>query len=256
MDFYTNVTVVALIVTAIGVFLGPLFAERNKKINERRNSHFNKIKDDCLKPVIGSIDNLLWDHFTISENPYNYEGILQHKEFLSKGITDIKLWYSLIGHASTGDHALNQLLYDDLQIHFSKLKESIDDAQKFLNEKCHDYEMKRIELVIKLFVMLGPKIKSMSEQNQAKIERAVSVALLCIFDYDKSFWPNYYIAASSDGTLKIVQEAIDNNEEIKNLGNEVKEIHDKSKSKLLQLRSELGKLIEYEGELKGKCSYI
>src|SRR5437899_12752926 len=117
MDFNTNITIGALLVTAIGVFLGPLLAERKKKLNERKNSHFNKIKVECLKPLITSVNRLIWDHFTLKENTYNYQSALQHREFFNSGLTNIKLWYSLTRNATNPDLPLNELLYDDLQTH-------------------------------------------------------------------------------------------------------------------------------------------
>lgn len=257
MDFYTDVTLAVLVVTAIGVFLGPLLAERKKKLNERRNSHFNKIKNECLKPLIASITETLWNNFTLREANYNYQSSLQHKDYLNSGLTDIKLWYSLTRNVNRPDLTLNNLLCDDLQNHFPELKESIDEVQKFLDTHCREYEIKRNELVIKLFEILESKIRYTDVQQQNnEIGMVVCTALFCVLDYDRSYWPNYYNITNSNGTLKIIRETIDNQEEIKSLGKVVKSIHDKARSKLPHLQIEMEKIIDYERDMKGKCNYI
>jgi hypothetical protein len=256
---YSIIISIASLAVAISVavinYRNPRKTEKIKSTSQARQIHFEKIKTDCLQPLIHGIDEVS-NTFRLSEDlRYSKQGTLDHKKRLENDTTlDLKLWVSITNQAWDGTHYLDKLLYEDLKNHYPAIPKEIETVQKFLDEKYPNYEKKRTDLVIKLFDVLEESGKFQGDQNRIII--AVNVALLLLFNYDRGHWPNLYNVSSSDDTLTIINEIISTQPNISELGIWMKDLSQKSLSMLSELRLAIGKIIRFEGELKGTCSYL
>jgi hypothetical protein len=250
-------SIASIVISGIAVVIAwrsPRKSEEIKSTKRARQIHFDKIKQNCLEPLVIGINNVE-NQFHIDESTrYNKQSVLDLKNDRELNeVLDVKLYVSITNHAY-GSYTLDTVLYNDLNNHYPELKKQIETVQKFLDDNYPSYNKKQTELVLRLFDKLEKPINA-QENEQNKISMAVTTALLCIFKDDKKYWPNLYNVASKNGTLPTIKEII-NQSEITELGNPLKEISAKSRSLLSDLRNSVNQIIRYEGELQGKCNYL
>lgn len=228
-------------------------AEDVKSAKQARHSHFNRIKNRCILPLLEGIRNVERLFYVDEMTRYDKQQLLRQEQEGGTDIAYLKLWVSITNNAYGIDQPFERLLYVDLKNHYPELKDKFDTVQKFLDDNYPVYYKKRIELIFKLFAALEKS--NTGKEDQSKISVAVTVGLLTILDYDKMNWPNLFRVSSNDGTLELIKDII-KQKEISELGNLMKEITAKSLSMLSDLRDSLDKLVKFEGELKGDCGYL
>ena len=259
MDTSLAFSIASIAISGIAIVIAwrsPYRSEKIKTTSQARQTHFDKIKKNCLELLVNGVDNII-THFRIDEfGLYGKQSLLSLKNDRELNETlDVRLWISITTQAYGNEMvSLDHMLYNDLDNHYPEIKTKIETVQKYLDENYPAYYEKFNDLVLKLFDVLEDSIK-IQENEQNKINMAVTVALFNIFDYDIKRWPNLYHVTSKNGTLSTIREII-HQSEISELGRQLKEVSEKSTLLLSDLRNSLSQIIRYEGELKGQCTYL
>src|SRR5438128_2567730 len=58
-DIVAFIGVVAAVITAIGVFIGPNLAERARRKEEARKAHLANLRTRCIMPVVAGAESLI-----------------------------------------------------------------------------------------------------------------------------------------------------------------------------------------------------
>ncbi|MGA2664791.1 MAG: hypothetical protein ABSF83_07600 [Nitrososphaerales archaeon] len=255
-DTIAIVTLATGLITAIGVFAGPYFAESLRSSRIARRDHYIKIKQGCLKPLADSIGELLTKSIRPSESFYAF-GFNDQNQPPPSTVPSLMpgpiILQVVQGPFSQQEVVpFNNLLFADLVHHFPDLKNDIDRVEsKVLPSHGKRFMDARWRIGQALWFQLEKKIDS-SKHNLADVVRG---GLCYACGVPEGIWPNIYVGITRDNTIDLIKEVLAK-PEIVRLIPEYKmdqKIVDEELSKLLL---EIEEILESEKELKGKCNYL
>ncbi|MGB9760576.1 MAG: hypothetical protein ACPLZG_12175, partial [Thermoproteota archaeon] len=102
-----------------------LFIEDKRRKNEKREKHFQEIKEQCLKPLR---DELLYLHDMFEFGESKIPDIHSMEETLESGIH----WWDYYSIKTWCD----KILFEDLRNHFSDLAKNLEEVEKRIR---HEY---------------------------------------------------------------------------------------------------------------------
>ena len=255
------VVILTGVVTAIGVFVGPYFAESLRTKRTARRDHYTKIKQNCLILFKDSIQSLLlkevshsgslgrWFFYGPQEEPYRPPTLTITPPL----IIEPTLGGSWQDPYRQGELQLyDPLLYDDLGNHFSGLKENLKkmesevlskDGPKFLYAKWY--------ITKSLFYGLNGKI----DQQKHNLGDTVKGGLFFAADEPTKNWSDTYNWICADNTIDLIKEILQRPEVVAQI-REYKHTQKAINDGLSSLLAEVERTIESQKELKGKCPYV
>jgi hypothetical protein len=256
-DIITIVALAASLITAIGVFAGPYFAESLRSGRISRRDHYIKIKQTCLKPIADSISEQLVKNFRPSESFYGF-GFNSQDQPPPTTVPSLMpapiIMQPIVGpFGQQGEVVLfNNLLFTDLVNHFKDLKNEIDRVEsKVLPMYGKKFMDARFRIGQALWFQLDKKIDS-SKHNLGDVVRG---GLCYACGVPEGMWPNIYASITIDNTIDLIKEVL-TKPEIAQLIPEYKKDQKSVDEELSKLLLEIQDILESEKELKGKCNYL
>ena len=252
-----GIAAVATGITAGGVFIGPNLAERARRKEEARKSHFAKIKMNCLIPIGDTAATLLEQNFVISDmfgvviNSVNDPMPRRTFSLFPNRPSGIS-WKS----AELPEGTFDKVLYLDLGHHFPELKAQIDEAQKTLSVRgSHAMEL-RWQVAMKILVLAKPTIDTMKPDGSVSLMGAtIAGGLMFLTGTPADLWPSMFDALKR-GNLMPVVEWLKANKELMDTVNQYEVERKFVEGDLAALVSALGKALESERRLPGRCEYL
>jgi hypothetical protein len=247
----------------IGTILGGLISgliglwvENKRRSNEKREKHFQELKEHCLTPLR---DELLrrHDEFEFRESKVPDTHLIE--ETLKR---DVHWWdyYSLKSYC-------DKILFEDLSNHFPDLVNKLIELEKRIKQ---DYP-KFYENILSLL----KEIHSCKELNELSNQVAISkndpelpykAVFLVALGYDKGYWPNIYnffkersdlirdVGFKGKTSIELIYELGDKYSKSENCIR-AKKIKEDIESLIKSCEREINEIL-YKKELKGKCKYM
>jgi hypothetical protein len=247
----------------IGTILGGLISgliglwvENKRRANEKREKHFQELKECCLTPLESELSYFCYECFEFRED--EIPNAHQMEETLKK---DIHWWdyYSL--------DCCNKILFEDLSNHFPDLVNKLTELEKRIKQ---DYP-KFYENILNLL----KEIHSCKELNELSNQVAISkndpelpyeAVFLVALGYDKGYWPNIYnffkeeidlihdVGFKGKTSIELIYELGDKYSKSENCIR-AKKIKEDIEPLIKSCEREIDEIL-YKKELKGKCKYM
>jgi hypothetical protein len=233
--------------TILGGFISGLvglWVENRRRRNERRERHFQELKERCLKPLRKELRNLC-EHFEFEEGKTPVRLMEETLE------SDIHWWdyYSLKRSARC-----DEILFEDLPNHFPGLASRLAEVERRVKQ---DYpEFYREILCLLREIRSCKELKELSSQATFKSDPEIpyNAVFLAALGYDRGYWPNYYDLLKRAGKVDLVYK----------LGSSFSESKHCKKAK--SIKGDIVPLIDscireideilLRKELRGRCKYV
>ena len=167
MDFYSGLAVGISLVSAIGVYLAPLFHDKVKRSRNQRETHKREITNHVLKPLIRQISYFLYQEIAIRQDQ-SFRKITSDmvnkyadRKFDFVGIEPV--YISLNDPRKSNDEWFDEDLFSDLKNHYNILSDEVNHTRGILTTSMPTYVRKRWELINELYDTLSSKINSMDD---------------------------------------------------------------------------------------------
>lgn len=251
-------TLVAALVTAIGVFVGPYLAEHFRAARISRKDHLDKIKENCLLPLTNSIAGLLVEYFDPSESfaaGASFTDADRDKAVPEQILTIVPPPITSTYSVSAGENVpqlFDTLLFEDLVNHFPALKEDFDRVESVVL-KTDGKKFAALHWTIGRYIWFGVALKV--DTHVLHQQDVVRAALFLAAGTPSEVWPNLYITVSRNSVLDMIKEAL-KAPEVSGSVQEYVALKERVKAELSSLLKLVQVTIETEKELKGNCPYL
>jgi len=163
----------ALIAGIIGILV-----ERYRRGMEVKDRHFNEIKEECLKPILTSLEKLT-RNFEFGET--HPPSRLDIEELLRRSIH----WWDRFSFK--GSMGVNPLLYEDLPNHFKDLAKLLEDVEMSFRKVYQQF----LQAVLNLSnrIKSDPEFRAFEEKFG---ESSMDAVFFLSLGIDKGEWPNIF----------------------------------------------------------------
>jgi hypothetical protein len=249
----------------IGTILGGLISgiiglwiENKRRANERREKHFQELKERCLTPLKVELSRLY--------NCFEYsEGSIPDVDQMEETLKSIRWWdyYSL-------KNCCDGILFEDLSNHFPELAKKLEEVENGIKQKYPEFYKNILGLLREIYSCMDLEklshevVTSSGKQELQKLP--YDVVFLIALGYAEERWPNAYsfFKKRDDLAHEVYPKAETEMDIIRELGKRYSESGNCRRAK--EIRNDMKKLKEectreidvilYKKELKGKCKYI